>query len=121
MSGSKRGGRQPRGSGRETGKSRPIAPPVEKPPSQLIRLRARIPQGAPLLIRRERLLADLDAAANRAAITLIQAPPGYGKTSLLAQWAAARSDDDVAWLSATAAEDDPALLLRKPRRNPYRT
>jgi len=78
---------------------------------QLRRLRARIPQSSPLLIRRERLLAELDAAAGRAAVTLIQAPPGYGKTSLLSQWAAGRKDDDVAWLSATAVEDDPALLL----------
>jgi LuxR family maltose regulon positive regulatory protein len=84
---------------------------VEQRPGQLSRLRARIPQGSHLLIRRERLLAELDTAATRAAITLIQAPPGYGKTSLLSQWAAGRRDDDVAWLSATAVEDDPTLLL----------
>jgi LuxR family maltose regulon positive regulatory protein len=78
---------------------------------RLCRLRARIPQGSPLTIRRNRLLALLDSAVAGSAITLIQAPPGYGKTSLLSQWAATRKDDVVGWLSTTAADDDPTLLL----------
>jgi len=104
------GGRRP-GSGVGVRKARSTAPPVERPSGQLRRLRARIPQRSPLLIRRERLLAQLDAAVNRAAVTLIQAPPGYGKTSLVSQWAAGRTDEDVAWLTTTAADDDPALLV----------
>ena len=74
-------------------------------------LRARIPQRLPSLIRRERPLASLEAAVNGAAVTLIQAPPGYGKTSLLSQWAVTRSADTVAWLAATAAENEPPVLL----------
>jgi len=83
----------------------------EQPSRQLTRLRARIPQRLPSLIRRDRPLASLEAAATGAAVTLIQAPPGYGKTSLLSQWAESRAEDTVAWLTATAAEDEPALLL----------
>ena len=74
-------------------------------------LRARIPQRSPLLIARKGLLEKLDNAVNGSAVTLIQAPPGYGKTSILSQWAAAHTDEVVAWLSATPADDDPALLL----------
>jgi len=111
MSESGRGGTHRRGGGNDARKSRTEPSAVERTVGQLRRLRARIPQNSPLLIRRERLLAEIDAAAGRAAITLIQAPPGYGKTSLLSQWAAGHKDDDVAWLSATAVEDDPALLL----------
>jgi LuxR family transcriptional regulator, maltose regulon positive regulatory protein len=43
-------------------------------------------QAAPRLIRREDLLAALDRAA-RAKVTLISAPAGSGKTSLLRAWA----------------------------------
>jgi LuxR family transcriptional regulator, maltose regulon positive regulatory protein len=111
MSESGRGGGQRRASAEGAGKARAVVAASERGPSYLARLRARIPQGSPLMIRRERLLAELNAAADRAAVTLIQAPPGYGKTSLMSQWAAGRTDDGVAWLSITAAEDDLGLLL----------
>jgi LuxR family transcriptional regulator, maltose regulon positive regulatory protein len=111
MSESGRGGNQRRGDAHGVRKLRAAVAPMERPPSYLSRLRAQIPQHSPLLVRRERLFAELDAATGRAAVTLIQAPPGYGKTSLLSQWAAGRTADDVAWLSATMVEDDPALLL----------
>jgi ATP/maltotriose-dependent transcriptional regulator MalT len=92
MSISKRESRQRAGAG---GVKR--ASVKDEPSTQLARLRARIPQRLPSLIPRERLLATLEAAVNGAAVTLIQAPPGYGKTSLLSQWAAGRSGDAVAW------------------------
>src|SRR5207342_2942409 len=41
---------------------------------------------------------------------LIQAPLGYGKTSLLAQWAAA-DRRSVAWISLDRHDDDPIVLL----------
>ena len=89
-----------------------LARPAEAQPSRhLARLRARIPQQLSSLIRRERLLATLDAAVNGAALTLIQAPAGYGKTSLLSQWAAGRHEHSIAWLTATTAEDEPSPLL----------
>lgn len=78
---------------------------------RLAQLKTRIPQRSSQLIVRDRLRERLDAAVNRAAVTLVQAPPGYGKTSLLSQWAAGRETDAVAWLSAAAADDDPATLL----------
>jgi LuxR family transcriptional regulator, maltose regulon positive regulatory protein len=106
MSVSKREGRQ-----RPAAAEEKRRPGEGQPSSLLTRLRARIPQFLPSLIRRERLFATLEAAVNGAAVTLIQAPPGYGKTSLLSQWASGCTGDAVAWLTATAAEDEPALLL----------
>ena len=39
------------------------------------------------------------------------APPGYGKTTVLAQWAA-REPRPVAWLTLDALDNDPVILVR---------
>jgi LuxR family maltose regulon positive regulatory protein len=46
-------------------------------------------------------------------LTLITAPPGYGKTTLAIQWAnrLARSGFSVAWLAVDSDDDDPVTLL----------
>lgn len=49
------------------------------------------------LISRPRLLATLDEGGSRR-LTLLSAPAGFGKTTLLAQWSAAQSTP-LAWLS----------------------
>jgi LuxR family maltose regulon positive regulatory protein len=49
--------------------------------------------------------------ADESAVVLIQAPPGYGKTTLMAQWAA-RLGPRAAWLALDRDDDDPVLLLR---------
>ena len=53
----------------------------------------------------ERLLA-----APAARLVCVVAPPGYGKTTLLAQWAERRSGA-VAWVSLDPRDNDPAVLL----------
>lgn len=45
-----------------------------------------------------------------APVTSIVAPPGYGKTTLLAQWAAVQPGD-VAWLTLDVGDDDVATLV----------
>jgi LuxR family maltose regulon positive regulatory protein len=40
----------------------------------------------------------------------VVAPAGYGKTTLLAQWAA-RKGDRVAWVSVDPRDNDPVVLL----------
>jgi LuxR family maltose regulon positive regulatory protein len=64
------------------------------------------------LIERPRLQEKLDEAA-RASLTLILAPAGYGKSSLLAQWFAAlkSSSRQAAWLSLEASDRDSVGLL----------
>jgi LuxR family transcriptional regulator, maltose regulon positive regulatory protein len=56
-----------------------------------------VPHVPPRQVRRSRLLAMLDAAGP-GQLLLVSAPAGYGKTVLLAEWAA-RRPDRVAWVS----------------------
>jgi LuxR family maltose regulon positive regulatory protein len=54
-------------------------------------------------------LVDRLATASEPIISVV-APPGYGKTTLLAQWAERRSGP-VAWVSCDGADNDPVVLL----------
>ena len=55
-------------------------------------------------------LLDRLLGTGEAPVVLVVAPPGYGKTTLLAQWAE-RKGPRVAWVSADAGDNDPATLL----------
>lgn len=61
------------------------------------------------LVSRPRLLALLQAGAE-SRLTLVSAPAGFGKTTLLAEWLAEPTDDarGLAWLSLDPADHDPA-------------
>ena len=62
------------------------------------------------LVVRTRLL---DRLAGGARLTLVSAPAGFGKTTLLASWFAdadADADRQVAWLSLDASDDDPVAF-----------
>src|SRR5215471_16122319 len=54
-------------------------------------------------------LVDRLAAAQAPVITVV-APPGYGKTTLMAQWAE-RIGPRVAWVSCDDGDNDPVVLL----------
>jgi LuxR family maltose regulon positive regulatory protein len=63
-------------------------------------------------VARERLVARTDLidrlmSSNEPVITVV-APPGYGKTTLLAQWA--RQLGRVAWVSCEQSDNDPVAL-----------
>jgi LuxR family maltose regulon positive regulatory protein len=60
-------------------------------------------------VGRERVL-DLLRTSTAPVISVV-APSGYGKSTLLAQWAA-MSQDQVVWLSLDAADHDPVVFLR---------
>lgn len=64
-------------------------------------------------VRRDALLARLDGALARR-LTLIHAPAGYGKTSLLSQWRARVDSDEtlVAWLTLERDDADPGRLAQ---------
>src|SRR2546421_2646233 len=66
------------------------------------------PEIRPGIVVRTALVERL-AAARVPVITAV-APPGYGKTTLLAQWAE-RTRSRVAWLSCDDADNDPVVLL----------
>lgn len=61
-------------------------------------------------VARPRLLRRLNSGLD-AQVVLVHAPAGYGKSTLLAQFAAA-TNRPVAWLSLDARDDDPITLLR---------
>jgi LuxR family maltose regulon positive regulatory protein len=48
--------------------------------------------------------------ASEPPVVLVVAPPGYGKTTLLAQWSA-RNERRTPWISLDERDNDPALLL----------
>ena len=70
------------------------------------------PRVPPHLVARSRLLAS-DDRFRACPVILVQAPPGFGKTSLLAQWRREHlaQGSVVAWLSAQA-RDDPQRLVQ---------
>src|SRR4051794_11635204 len=57
------------------------------------------------LVSRPRLLARLDRASESLVI-LLSAPPGAGKTLLLADWVSTRGTGDTAWVSLDADDND---------------
>lgn len=59
---------------------------------------------------RTRLLQQLASAQEQGAVTLLQAPLGYGKSTLLAQFARSLTST-TAWLRLTPAENQPLSLL----------
>ena len=67
-----------------------------------------IPPPAPTLVARPRLIAQITASVRRA-LTLVTAPAGWGKTTLLSAWYADSSSSGytVAWVSLDAGDNDP--------------
>ena len=64
------------------------------------------------LVARPRLARLLDSGSE-AKLTLVSAPPGFGKTTLLATWAAdARVGRRTAWLALDPADNDVATFWR---------
>jgi LuxR family maltose regulon positive regulatory protein len=61
------------------------------------------------MVRREALLHRLTAAADVPVVS-VAAPPGYGKSALLSQWAE-QAPHPVAWLSIEREDNDPAVFL----------
>jgi LuxR family transcriptional regulator, maltose regulon positive regulatory protein len=83
-------------------------------PSKIIvkpKLRAPVPRPEQLV--RPRLLEPLRNASEYNKITLISAPAGYGKTTLLAQWLQAEEASlPFAWVSLDEQDNDPVRLWR---------
>ena len=55
-------------------------------------------------------LVDRLVAASPPAVISVVAPAGYGKTTLLAQWAE-RQEPRVGWVSVDDRDNDPVVLL----------
>src|SRR5918993_2641766 len=78
----------------------------------LVSTKLRPSQARPKLVARPRLTARLEREAGRK-LTLISAPAGFGKTTLLVEWLKGREDGDqsVAWVSLDEGDNDPVRFL----------
>lgn len=98
-----RGGRETERGSREASSAADTAAAAD---AALPATRLAPPRPPAALVGRERLLAGLDAALSTP-LTLVSAPAGWGKTTLLATWARGHPHR-VAWLSLDASDDGPA-------------
>ncbi len=77
--------------------------------SLLFETKLQIPALRSGVLRRERLVERMQLRADTKLI-LISAPAGYGKTTLLSQWAAEQTSP-VAWFSIDEGDNDPVRFL----------
>ncbi len=90
------------------------APPVPVarsplPRDPLLMTKLHPPHSRSRFIARPRLIERLQQGME-SALTLLSAPAGFGKTTLLAQWLA-ESGPPVAWLSLASEDNDPVRFL----------
>ncbi|MDY6877471.1 MAG: LuxR C-terminal-related transcriptional regulator [Chloroflexota bacterium] len=74
-----------------------------------------VPPVRPEMVSRPCLIERLNAGLHRK-LTLVSAPAGFGKTTLLSEWASQRVSESaggraVAWLSLDEGDNDPARFL----------
>ena len=80
-----------------------------RPAFDLVVSKLRRPPSRPGTVRRSSLIERL-ARDDSGPIVSVVAPAGYGKTTLLSQWAE-RNGQAVAWVSVDEADNDPKVLL----------
>jgi LuxR family transcriptional regulator, maltose regulon positive regulatory protein len=79
------------------------------PSFELVESKLHPPSARPGIVPRTVLVEQLLASQTSPIIGVV-APAGYGKTTLLAQWAA-RTRGRVAWVSVDRPDNDPVVLL----------
>jgi LuxR family maltose regulon positive regulatory protein len=77
--------------------------------SSILATKLYIPPPRPSVVPRPRLTEQLNEGLERK-LTLISAPAGFGKTTLVSEWVAG-CKQPVAWLSLDAGDNDPAGFL----------
>ena len=89
----------------------PDADPGDAMTTPLLTTKLHIPSSRPYLVWRPRLIERLDEGLRLGrGLTLVSAPAGYGKTTLIAQWLQT-VDRPVAWLSLNEANNDLVRFL----------
>jgi len=78
----------------------------------LLSTKLHIPEARANLVLRSRLVAQLEEGLRLGRrLTLVSAPPGFGKTTLIREWVGA-TKWRVAWLSVDEGDNDAARFLR---------
>jgi LuxR family maltose regulon positive regulatory protein len=95
--------------GKVVAAQQPLLVGQQTPFHPLLATKLHIPRPRTHLVPRAHLVQRLQRGVERA-LTLVSAPAGFGKTTLLAQWLA-ESDTPVAWLSLDAEDNDPTRFL----------
>ena len=75
----------------------------------ILKTKLYIPQPRPDLVQRTNLIERLNKGINHK-LTLISAPPGFGKTTLLSEWIS-QSEIPVAWISLDKGDNDPVHFI----------
>jgi LuxR family maltose regulon positive regulatory protein len=78
------------------------------PALRVIEPKLMLPRLQPGMLHRSRLLETLDGDVG-AALTVVNAPVGYGKTTLVRSWCVERPEP-VVWMTLDRADDDPVRL-----------
>jgi LuxR family transcriptional regulator, maltose regulon positive regulatory protein len=92
---------------RESGEGAEARPNIFRDP--LLYTKLHVPRPRAHLVSRSHLVKRLQQGMDYP-LTLVSAPAGFGKTTLLAQWLA-ESDTPVAWLSLEPEDNDPVRFL----------
>ena len=79
------------------------------PPFDVVESKIHVPSLRSGTVSRTALVNRLRATAEP--IAILTAPAGYGKTTVLAQWAV-RDSRPFAWISVDERDNDPIVLLR---------
>jgi LuxR family maltose regulon positive regulatory protein len=128
-----RGGRIPMMTGRRADRPSELRPPstetlsasqdpdtrvavqsaLDEPDPRFVVMRTKlvVPSPRPQSVPRPHLVAELTQGMP-AKVTLVCAPTGSGKTSLLTEWAASTRDVRVAWVSLDPGDDEPLRFWR---------
>jgi ATP/maltotriose-dependent transcriptional regulator MalT len=78
-------------------------------PDQLLEWKLRVPSARPGIVWRAALVERL-LASQAGPVVCVVAPPGYGKSTLLSQWAE-RTGRRVGWVSVDRRDNDLVVLL----------
>jgi LuxR family maltose regulon positive regulatory protein len=82
---------------------------ARRAPPALIVTKSRVPMQRAGLVRRNELIKRLSNVRDRQ-VTLVQAPAGYGKSTVLVEWARADPVRRFGWVTLEKTENDPVLL-----------
>ncbi len=78
-------------------------------PTPILATKLYVPPPQPGVVRRHRLIERLNEGLHRK-LTLISAPAGFGKTTLIGEWVAG-CERQAAWLSLDDGDNDPTRFL----------